>query len=212
MSANWQASAPSWRAPCAIAVAPRGYTQRQRELRTIGVGYDGSQESKRALNAGARAGEASRRSRQGAEGGIAAGSSQRAVPSGRLAAHRGAGGEPLPRPAHSGGRHRRRCRLRRSARGVHRFSQQVDLLLVGSRGHARWAGCFTGASLATCSPTWPARCSSCPAAPPPIHRPRTNASRRHWFRRRPEVPASSDLRPLVLPRPRDAAGYSSSGS
>jgi nucleotide-binding universal stress UspA family protein len=38
-------------APCAIAVAPSGYRDAQRELRTIGVGIDGSPESQLALEA-----------------------------------------------------------------------------------------------------------------------------------------------------------------
>lgn len=37
--------------PCAIAIAPRGYVQAARPLRRIGVGYDGSPESQRALSA-----------------------------------------------------------------------------------------------------------------------------------------------------------------
>ena len=36
-------------APCAVAVAPLGYTHDLRGLRTIGVGYDGSAESEGAL-------------------------------------------------------------------------------------------------------------------------------------------------------------------
>ena len=36
-------------APCAVAVAPLGYTHDLRGLRTIGVGYDGSPESESAL-------------------------------------------------------------------------------------------------------------------------------------------------------------------
>jgi len=38
-------------APCAIAIAPRGYTQLPHELRSIGVGYDSSPESQQALAA-----------------------------------------------------------------------------------------------------------------------------------------------------------------
>jgi nucleotide-binding universal stress UspA family protein len=36
-------------APCAIAIAPRGYTQMDHRVRTIGVGYDGSSETAAAL-------------------------------------------------------------------------------------------------------------------------------------------------------------------
>jgi nucleotide-binding universal stress UspA family protein len=36
-------------APCAVAIAPRGYAQHPRPLRRIGVGYDGSEESRFAL-------------------------------------------------------------------------------------------------------------------------------------------------------------------
>lgn len=36
-------------APCAVAVAPRGYADRPRPLQRIGVGFDGSQESHAAL-------------------------------------------------------------------------------------------------------------------------------------------------------------------
>ncbi|MBV8953649.1 MAG: universal stress protein [Solirubrobacterales bacterium] len=38
-------------APCAIAIAPRGYLQSQHVLTKVGVGYDGSPESKHALAA-----------------------------------------------------------------------------------------------------------------------------------------------------------------
>jgi nucleotide-binding universal stress UspA family protein len=40
--------------PCAVAVAPRGYAERPHELRLIGVGYDGSHESQRALDLACR--------------------------------------------------------------------------------------------------------------------------------------------------------------
>jgi len=36
-------------APCAVAVASRGYAARAHGLRTIGVAYDGSAESEKAL-------------------------------------------------------------------------------------------------------------------------------------------------------------------
>jgi nucleotide-binding universal stress UspA family protein len=38
-------------APCAVAVAPSGFRERPRELRTIGVGLDGSPEAQMALKA-----------------------------------------------------------------------------------------------------------------------------------------------------------------
>jgi nucleotide-binding universal stress UspA family protein len=38
-------------APCAVAIAPRGYAQMSDDLRTIGVGYDGSAEANAALGA-----------------------------------------------------------------------------------------------------------------------------------------------------------------
>jgi len=38
-------------APCAVAIAPRGYAQIGDELRTIGVGYDGSAQAQAALSA-----------------------------------------------------------------------------------------------------------------------------------------------------------------
>ena len=38
-------------APCAVAIAPMGYAARARQLSSIGVGYDGSPESERALAA-----------------------------------------------------------------------------------------------------------------------------------------------------------------
>ena len=41
-------------APCAVAVAPVRYAERRRPLRTIGVGYDGSPESHRALGVARR--------------------------------------------------------------------------------------------------------------------------------------------------------------
>jgi nucleotide-binding universal stress UspA family protein len=46
-------------APCAVAVAPRGFSDRtDDEVRVIGVGFDGSPESKAALAEAARLGEA----------------------------------------------------------------------------------------------------------------------------------------------------------
>ena len=44
-------------APCAVAVAPQGYTERAHELKLIGVGYDGSPESHRALDLACRLAE-----------------------------------------------------------------------------------------------------------------------------------------------------------
>lgn len=41
-------------APCAVAVAPRGYADGSRRLRRIGVGFDGSEESRAALALGRR--------------------------------------------------------------------------------------------------------------------------------------------------------------
>jgi len=41
-------------APCALAVAPVGYAERRGPLRTIGVAYDGSPESERALGVARR--------------------------------------------------------------------------------------------------------------------------------------------------------------
>jgi nucleotide-binding universal stress UspA family protein len=38
-------------APCAVAIAPRGYRNQSHELETLGVGYDGSPESELALAA-----------------------------------------------------------------------------------------------------------------------------------------------------------------
>ena len=38
-------------APCAVAVAPRGYAETSDGFRTIGVGYDGSPEARAALDA-----------------------------------------------------------------------------------------------------------------------------------------------------------------
>jgi len=43
--------------PCAVAVAPRGYAGSAHELRSIGVGYDGSPESHRALDLARRLAE-----------------------------------------------------------------------------------------------------------------------------------------------------------
>jgi nucleotide-binding universal stress UspA family protein len=43
--------------PCAVAVAPHGYRERPHGLRSIGVGYDGSPESQRALELACRVAE-----------------------------------------------------------------------------------------------------------------------------------------------------------
>jgi nucleotide-binding universal stress UspA family protein len=44
-------------APCAVAVAPQGYTERAHKLKLIGVGYDGSPESQGALDLACRCAE-----------------------------------------------------------------------------------------------------------------------------------------------------------
>jgi nucleotide-binding universal stress UspA family protein len=44
-------------AECAVAVAPHGYAERPHELRLIGVGYDGSPESRRAFDLACRLAE-----------------------------------------------------------------------------------------------------------------------------------------------------------
>jgi nucleotide-binding universal stress UspA family protein len=41
-------------APCAVAIAPRGYASRAREIRRLAVGYDGGPEAEAALEVGRR--------------------------------------------------------------------------------------------------------------------------------------------------------------
>jgi nucleotide-binding universal stress UspA family protein len=86
-------------APCAIAIAPRGYTQAQHHLRTLGVGYDGSAESQRALAAAHELAHLHGAKIQSAMGGIATGRAQRAAAPGRLAPDGRADGRSLQRPA-----------------------------------------------------------------------------------------------------------------
>jgi nucleotide-binding universal stress UspA family protein len=58
-------------APCAIAIAPRGYTETQHDLRKLGVGYDGSAESEHALTVALELASRVRRRGQRALGGVA---------------------------------------------------------------------------------------------------------------------------------------------
>lgn len=131
-------------APCAIAIAPRGYAQSRQELHSVGVGYDGSPESERALDA---AGELARRH----------GATVKALWVVSLQDVR----EERPIPADWPqtaellvGRCRDELRRLEDVEGdavyggpreeLQRLSDRVDLLLVGSRGYGPVGRLFHG--------------------------------------------------------------------
>ncbi len=131
-------------APCAIAIAPRGYAQSARAWHTFGVGYDGSPESKSALNA-------ARELAQRYDGTVEA---LWVVSLQDVRDER-----PLPTdwPATADELVSRYSKLLRTLPGVEgnavyggpgeelaRLSQRVDLLLVGSRGYGPVQRVFHG--------------------------------------------------------------------
>lgn len=121
-------------APCAIAVAPAGYADHANVLREIGVGYDGSPESKRAL-AVARALATQRRSKLSAFEAVS-------IPARFFASGAGALGEVIPNYVE-------RARAQLAALGgvephaaygvvaeeLALYSASLDLLVIGSRGY-----------------------------------------------------------------------------
>ena len=109
-------------APCAVAVAPRGYARSPRELGLIGVGYDGSHEARRALELACRlAGEAA--------AGVRATMVVR--PSGA-----GEGQDALERAAaECGDRITPEIMVGTASERLASSSGELDLLVVGSRGY-----------------------------------------------------------------------------
>ena len=131
-------------APCAIAIAPHGYAVDTRPLQRIGVGYDGTAESMRALAAARDIAE-----RTGA--GITA----MRIVSLEDVRHQ----TPLPAdwPSTTAAMVDQAQRELSALDGVEgvalhggpreeltRLSGGVDLLVVGSRGHGRFGGAFHG--------------------------------------------------------------------
>lgn len=122
-------------APCAVAIAPRGYAAKSRGLTAIGVGYDGSAESDFAL-AVARD--------------LAGHHQSRIRALSVVSIHRVPYGEPIPEdwPEKAKRLIDEDLALLRSFEGVEgeavygepsdelaRFGEHVDLLIVGSRAH-----------------------------------------------------------------------------
>ncbi|MGZ4173605.1 MAG: universal stress protein [Solirubrobacteraceae bacterium] len=122
-------------APCAVAIAPRGYAEQPPRMATIGVGYDGSEQSELAL-AAARD--------------IAARHQARIRALSVVSLHRVPAGEPVPAdwPEQAQRLIEEDLARLRSFEGVEgdavygepsdelaRFGERVDLLIVGSRAH-----------------------------------------------------------------------------
>jgi nucleotide-binding universal stress UspA family protein len=127
-------------APCAVAVAPRGYATRDAALRTVGVGCDSSAESLGAL-ALARRSRTVRQRAAGLHGGGAA-----------AADVAGDAAEPVQPEVDAAARQRERARLGAALDGIGerevgypvvgdpateltRRSGHLDLLVLGSRSH-----------------------------------------------------------------------------
>jgi nucleotide-binding universal stress UspA family protein len=102
-------------APCAVAVAPAGFATRERALRSVGVGFDGSPESREALRLAGRVA-------RGAGAALRVVSVASAASTEREAAAR-AEGSTLELLAG------------RPAAALARVSRDLDLLVVGSRAH-----------------------------------------------------------------------------
>ena len=144
-------------APCAVAIAPRGYALEPHSLMTIGVGHDGSEESELALRA-ARA--------------VAArhGSAIRALSVVGLQSAPNADAQPVHWTAQT---ERMMSNERARLAGIEgvegdviygdpgkqlaAVSQSLDLLLVGSRGYGPWGRLLDGSTS-----TYLARRIGCP--------------------------------------------------
>jgi len=169
-------------APCAVAVAPFGYADRPHPLSVLGVGYDGSPESERAL-AAARALAARWRSPIRALSVI----SLQSVPYGEPAA------ENWPDAAKQlMGDRRNELRQLADVEGdvtygdpseeLLAFGEQVDLLIVGSRGYGPVGRLMHGSTTNQL-----ARRARCPVLVPPRSLPR---QRHHDWDLPFEVPLS----------------------
>jgi nucleotide-binding universal stress UspA family protein len=121
--------------PCAVAVAPSGYAGRAAALREIGVGYDGSRESRHALACARRLAAAvgARVSACAALPGPGPGGRPGADPP-TCAAH--AAGLLTSSPEHLGalGGIESRAAYGPAVRELVRYSARVDLLVIGSGG------------------------------------------------------------------------------
>jgi nucleotide-binding universal stress UspA family protein len=133
-------------APCAVAIAPRGYAEKSNALRTIGVGYDGSPESDVAL-AAARD--------------IAARQHSKIRVLSVVSIHRIPSGERVPEdwPEEAQRLIDEDLALLRSFEGIEgdavygepsdelaRLGEQVDLLIVGSRAHGPFGRLLNGST------------------------------------------------------------------
>jgi nucleotide-binding universal stress UspA family protein len=102
-------------APCPVAVAPTGFAEREQALRTVGVGFDGSPESREALRLASRIARVA-----GAQ--LRVGS----VACPALPEHHAAAIAEGGILEHVAGR---------PAAALARYSRDLDLLVVGSRAH-----------------------------------------------------------------------------
>jgi nucleotide-binding universal stress UspA family protein len=102
-------------APCAVVVAPTGFAESEPMLRTVGVGFDDSPESREALRLGGRLARAAGAALRVISVTSAAGSPHEAI-----ALAEGGTAEAIPGTP---------------ATELARRSADLDLLVVGSRGH-----------------------------------------------------------------------------
>jgi nucleotide-binding universal stress UspA family protein len=132
-------------APCAVAIAPAGYAEHPTSLTTIGVGYDGSPESKAALQA-ARAIASSHDARIRALQIVS-------PPSYSYTGLLGAvfiGAEELVERADTEMKAldgvEGRAEYGLPAEDLASFANEVDLLIVGSRGYGPWGRLVHGST------------------------------------------------------------------
>jgi nucleotide-binding universal stress UspA family protein len=113
-------------APCAVAVAPTGFGDGARGLGDIGVGFDDSPESREALRLGARVARAA-----GAALRVVCVASAAVPEHEAVAAAEGGTYEVVAGPP---------------AEGLARLSDDLDMLVVGSRAHGPWRRLLLGST------------------------------------------------------------------
>jgi nucleotide-binding universal stress UspA family protein len=145
-------------APCAVAIAPTGYSEQARRLEKVGVGHDASPESEQAL-AAARELAARHRSSISALSVV----SLQGIPNGDSRPH----ADWTEVTVRLIGEERRRLQSLDGVDGdavygepgdeLVRFGEKLDLLVVGSRGYGPLGRLFNGSTS-----TYLARHASCP--------------------------------------------------
>ena len=161
-------------APCAVAIAARGYSEYPVPIARIGVGYNGSRESEAALDlartlaAGTRATVACGRSRLDTELWICRRCRRRQY---RSHAHRS-------EQPHEGATRRRWSRRLRGPRGTARHSQRQGRSSRSRLSQPRPGSASRAGTPATTSSATPAVRCSCFLASPSIARPRARIRRK----------------------------------